>query len=85
MTTRREICTYAAFLVAGTCVGGGSRIAFSKDGSIASLADDIGRLEAESGGRLGVAVLDTRTGAAPVTAPTSASRCAEVQWPAERA
>jgi beta-lactamase class A len=63
MTTRREICTYAAFLVAGTCVGSRSRIAFSKDGSIASLAADVRRLEAESGGRLGVAVLDTRTGA----------------------
>ena len=62
MTTRREICTYAAFLVAGTCIGSGSRIALGKDGLIASLADDIRRLEAESGGRLGVAVLDTRTG-----------------------
>jgi len=59
MTTRRDFMAGAGALAGWTFVGGATRAA----GLPSTLAADLARIELESGGRLGVAVLDTGSGA----------------------
>jgi len=60
MITRRQF-TYGACLAAVAC-GFAARLARAAGGFSDNLASDLVKIEAESGGRLGVAALDTLTG-----------------------
>src|SRR5579871_5386220 len=62
MLTRRRFTTAAlATISAAPAIGWHAR-AFGSEGKLAGLAETFARIEADSGGRLGVGVLDTGTG-----------------------
>jgi beta-lactamase class A len=63
MTNRREFSKAACAAFMGYSLAGWAGLVRADAGLDDKLAKELTRLEAESGGRLGVAVLDTRTGA----------------------
>jgi beta-lactamase class A len=62
MITRRRFATAVSAAVVGCGLGSGLDRAEAASGLSAALGGELGRVETESGGRLGVAVLDTLTG-----------------------
>src|SRR5689334_1817140 len=62
MMNRRTFCASAASAAAGLCFGLRAGVARADDFAD-TLQRDLAAIEGASGGRLGVAVLDTRTGA----------------------
>jgi len=63
MISRRRFATGAVTVLVGSGLGGARGTARATAGFADALAPAIARIESESGGRLGVAVLDTRTDA----------------------
>jgi beta-lactamase class A len=63
MINRRRFTQSACVAAIGCGLGGGLSRAGAAGGFSERLAADLGKIEAESGGRLGVAALDTLTGA----------------------
>ena len=62
MITRRHMMTGTGAILAGVALGG-TRPSFAAGPGVGELAGSLARIEAGSGGRLGVAILDTATGA----------------------
>src|SRR3954463_3685931 len=62
MTTRRGLMMEAGLAVLASGWLGRVHPGWAASGSSPRLADELARIERESGGRLGVAVLDTLTG-----------------------
>lgn len=62
MITRRHMMMGTGTILAGAALGG-FRSSFAAGSGVGKLAGALARIEAGSGGRLGVAVLDTATGA----------------------
>jgi beta-lactamase class A len=63
MLNRRRFTTTTLATIAGTAIIGWHGSARSSQNTFAGISDVVARMEADSGGRLGVAVLDTATGA----------------------
>jgi beta-lactamase class A len=63
MMTRRRLAQGAGVAIVGCALAGAPSRARAAGGWSATLAAELQKIEAESGGRLGVAVLDTLTGA----------------------
>jgi beta-lactamase class A len=62
MLTRRRFTTTALATISGASTIDWHARAFGSEGKLAGLAETFARIEADSGGRLGVGVLDTGTG-----------------------
>jgi beta-lactamase class A len=62
MITRRHFAKASLATLIGCSAFGRSRLAAAED-AFSTLPDSLAKIESESGGRLGVAVLDTRSGA----------------------
>lgn len=62
MITRRQVTAGACAVLAGCGLGRGPDRAYAAPGLSGKLWDEFKKIEAQSGGRLGVAVLDTLTG-----------------------
>jgi beta-lactamase class A len=63
LLTRRRFTTTALATIAGAATAGRQASALSSDNRLGGLAATFASIEADSGGRLGVGVLDTGTGA----------------------
>ena len=62
MITRRHMMTGTGAILAGVALGG-TRPSFAAGPGVGEFAGSLARIEAGSGGRLGVSILDTATGA----------------------